>query len=264
MRRLAALLALVAMFAAPGREASARADVAEPQAAEAFARVHQALLRKKTQGQIDAYFLGDSITRRWHASEPRYRELQAHWNQSFRGWNAANFGWGGDTTQNILWRLEHGELDGVHPKVIVLMAGTNNVGSITPSGNDSERIEDITSGIRAILDQCRKRAPRATILLMGITPRNDNMAYMPIIDGVNARLAKLANGRDVRFINLNSQLADANGKLRDGMTDPDKLHLAIPAYQVWADALKPEFTQLLGPPLSVDRAPPPTPDIGTL
>ncbi|MEO8362286.1 MAG: hypothetical protein ABI672_19830, partial [Vicinamibacteria bacterium] len=76
--------------------------------------VHQELLAKAKSGGIDVYFEGDSITRRWGALD--YPEFLAHWNQTFHGWNAANFGWGGDRTENILWRLENGELDGVHPK----------------------------------------------------------------------------------------------------------------------------------------------------
>ena len=87
---------------------------------------HQQLLDKARRGTIDVFFLGDSITRRWGATD--YPDFLANWKQNFFGWNAANFGWGGDTTQNILWRLENGELDGVNPKVIVILAGTNNVG----------------------------------------------------------------------------------------------------------------------------------------
>jgi cephalosporin-C deacetylase len=221
---------------------------------------HQQLLAKKTQGKIDLYFLGDSITRRWGAAEQKYRDLLAYWNESFRGWNAANFGWGGDRTQNILWRLENGELDGVNPKVIVLMAGTNNVGSITPIGKDEARIADISRGIEAIVALCRKKAPEAKIILMGITPRNDNIAVMPTIDAINARVARLANGSTIRYLNINDRLAAANGKLYPGMTDPDQLHFSRKAYEIWAGALTPVLTELLGPRASTDQAPPPTKD----
>ena len=87
---------------------------------------HSQLLAKAKQGGIDVYFEGDSITRRWGAID--YPDLLANWKQNFFGWNAADFGWGADRTQNILWRLENGELDGVNPKVVVLLAGTNNLG----------------------------------------------------------------------------------------------------------------------------------------
>ena len=74
-----------------------------------------------------------------------------NWTRNFFGWNAANFGWGGDTLQNILWRLADGELDGVHPKVIVLMAGTNNVGRMPREGVDAAVVEIVANGITAVL-----------------------------------------------------------------------------------------------------------------
>jgi lysophospholipase L1-like esterase len=241
----------------------ARAEVpyqAAPRTDENSRIAHQQLLEKKTRGKIDIYFLGDSITRRWGATDERYRPLLANWRENFHGWNAANFGWGADGTQNILWRLENGELDGINPKIIVLLAGTNNVGKDSPTGPNDPRIDDITRGIRAIVDLCRKKAPKATIVLTGITPRNDNIAVMPIIDRINANLARHADGRTIRYVNINDRLAAPNGKLFEGMTDPDQLHFTVKAYQIWADALKPIFTELLGPPAAEDHAPPPTGD----
>ena len=88
---------------------------------------HEQMLANLKKGQIDVYFSGDSITRRWRATD--YPQFLANWNENFFGWNAANFGWGADSIQNILWRLQNGELEGVQPKVIVLLAGTNNVGN---------------------------------------------------------------------------------------------------------------------------------------
>ena len=219
---------------------------------------HEQLLEKAKQGGIDIYFEGDSITRRWGATD--YPELLANWKQNFFGWNAADFGWGADLIQNILWRLENGELDGVHPKVIVLLAGTNNVGNRAPAGGDDAKVEDITRGIQAVLRVMQAKAPRATIILTAIFPRNDNMAVMPTIDRINAKLAALADGKRIRFLNLNGKLADANGQLFDGMMNPDKLHPAVKGYQVWADGLKPIFRELLGPPRGEDHAPPPTGD----
>jgi lysophospholipase L1-like esterase len=243
--------------------AIARGDVpyqAAPRSDENSRIAHQQLLEKKTKGKIDVYFIGDSITRRWGATDERYQPLLENWRKNFHGWNAADFGWGADGTQHMLWRLENGELDGLKPKIIVVMAGTNNVGKTSPTGDNDPRIEDVTRGIRAIVDLCRKKVPEATIVITGITPRNDNIAVMPIIDAINANLAKLADGRSIRFINLNDQLADSSGSLFEGMTDPDQLHLSVKAYQIWADALKPIFTEVLGPPAKVDHAPPPTGD----
>ena len=231
-----------------------RADLAAPRTDPNSALAHEQLLAKAKAGGIDVYFVGDSITRRWGATD--YPDFLANWKQNFFGWNAGDFGWGADKIQNILWRLEHGELDGVNPKVIVILAGTNNVG---PQAADEAKIADITRGLRAIIDLCRQKAPRATLVLTAIFPRNDNLAALPAINRINDNLEKFADGKTIRFVSINARLADADGKLFDGMT-VDKLHPTLKGYQLWADALKPIFTELLGPPAATDHAPPPTGD----
>jgi lysophospholipase L1-like esterase len=219
---------------------------------------HRQLVEKARQGRIDVYFVGDSITRRWGATD--YPELLAHWRANFFGWNAANFGWGGDRIPHMLWRLENGELDGVRPKVIVVLAGTNDVGA-EPGGD--RKVADISRRLRALLATCRRKAPGATIIVTAILPRNDNMAVMREIDAINDNLAAMADGRVVRYLNVNRSLADADGRLFDGMMNAqDKLHPTIKGYQVWAEGLKPLLTEILGPPASTDLAPPPTGDPG--
>lgn len=220
---------------------------------------HTQLLEKAKQGGIDVYFEGDSITRRWDAND--YPELQANWKHNFYGWNAADFGWGADQTQNILWRLENGELDGVNPKVVVLLAGTNNVSSSYLANESTAKVEDVSRGLEAIIHVIREKAPAATIIVMGIFPRNDKMSFMPIIDGINRNISGFADGHTVRFLNINGKLADADGRLFDGMTNAhDKLHPTDKGYQVWADALRPVIEELLGAPSATDHAPPPTGD----
>lgn len=244
----------------PGAGPAATADRATPRADQNSQIAHAQLLEKARQGRIDIYFEGDSITRRWGTSDEQYQAFLANWRENFFGWNAADFGWGGDTIQNIFWRLENGELANVNPKVIVLMAGTNNVGKLSPQGSEDPRVADISRGIKAILGICRQQAPNSTIVLMGITPRNDNLAVMPIINRINENIARLADGRTIRYLNINDRLADKDGKLFPGMANSDGLHLDVKGYQVWADALKPIFTELLGPPAKEDHAPPPTGD----
>ena len=218
---------------------------------------HSQLLAKAKQGGIDVYFEGDSITRRWGATD--YPELLANWKQNFQGWNAADFGWGADETQNILWRLENGEMDGVNPKVVVLLAGTNNVGNPLFQGDANAKAEDVTRGLQAIVRTIREKAPAATIVVMGIFPRNDNMALMPTIDRINGNLSRFADGRTIRYLNINGKLAGSDGRLLEGMMNAqDKLHPTLKAYQIWADALKPVLMELLGPPSDADHAPPPT------
>jgi lysophospholipase L1-like esterase len=219
---------------------------------------HEQLLAKAKQGRIDIYFEGDSITRRWGATD--YPQLLESWNRNFFGWNAADFGWGADRVEHILWRLENGEIDGVNPKVIVLLAGTNNIGNSDLAGGADAVAEDVTKGLQAIVRVLQSKAPDAVVILTGIFPRNDNMDAMPVIDRINANLATMADGGKIRYLNVNQQLADRDGRLHEGMMNPDKLHPALQGYQVWADALKPLFAELLGPPAQEDHAPPPTGD----
>jgi lysophospholipase L1-like esterase len=221
---------------------------------------HRQLLAKRAQGKIDVYFQGNSITRRWGATD--YPQFLANWKANFSGWNAADFGWGADRIENILWRLENGELDDVQPKVVVILAGTNNVGRM-PGGE--AKIADITRGMRALVDLTRRKAPNATIILTGIFPRNDDSTTAAEINReiarINENLSRFADGRTIRYLNVNDRLADRDGRLRPGMM-MDGLHPTVQGYQVWADALKPVLTELLGPPAATDQAPPPTGDPG--
>jgi lysophospholipase L1-like esterase len=235
-----------------------RADVAVPRSDANSRLAHEQLLAKKQQGRIDLYFEGDSIVRRWGATD--YPALLANWKQNFTGWNAADFGWGADRVENILWRLENGELDGIHPKVIVLLAGTNNVGRQLPAEGADAAATNITQGIDALLHVMREKAPEAVIVLTAIFPRNDNLAVRPEIDTINAKLMKLADGKTIRFLTINDKLADHSGKLYEGMMNADKLHPTVKAYQTWADALEPILISLLGPRAGIDHAPPATGD----
>lgn len=244
------------------RKAPAPGDQPMPRADENSRIAHAQLLEKARKGRIDVYFAGDSITRRWGATDAQYKDFLANWTTNFFGWNAANFGWGGDTIQNILWRLQNGELDHVNPRVIVLLAGANNVGGQLPPEGVEARVEEVTRGIRAILTTMQQEAPEATIVLMGIFPRNDRSAgaaVVPTIKRINDRLSRFADGKKIRYLDINDKLADSEGKLFDGTT-VDGLHLSVKGYQIWADALKPILTELLGPPAKEDHAPPPTGD----
>jgi len=256
--RTAAALAACLAAAAVSLCAQSRppADLPAPRTDENSKIAHQQLLEKAAKGGIDVYFVGDSIARRWGATD--YPELLANWKENFFGWNAADFGWGADRTENILWRLQNGELDAVNPKAIVILAGTNNVGN-TPG--DAGKVAEITRGVAGIVHTCRQKAPAATIILTAIFPRNDNMAVMPEIDAINANIARLADDRIVRFLNVNDKLADKDGRLIEGMMNArDKLHPTLKGYQVWADGLKPLLRELLGAPATTDHAPQPTGD----
>jgi hypothetical protein len=172
------------------------ADRATPRTDKNSQVAHEQLLAKRKQGRIDIYFAGDSIVRRWGATD--YLHFLEHWKKNFFGWNAANFGWGADRIDNILWRLENGELDDVNPKVIVMLAGTNNIGGRGPVADVDAAASNIANGTAGVLRVMQEKAPKATIILTGILPRNDSMSAMPVIDAANARLARMADGK--RFV----------------------------------------------------------------
>ena len=226
--------------------------VPAPRTDENSGVAHAELVRKAGSGVIDIYFVGDSITRRWGAVD--YPALLANFTGNFFGWNAANFGWGGDRTQNILWRLDNGELPRVGPKIFVVQAGTNNLADFESA---EQRVLAVTAGIEAIVERCRRHAPEALIVLTGVFPRRDRPEFNSSIAAINANLAKLGDEGRVRFVDIGEGLVDSRGRLSETMSD-DGLHLSLAAYQIWADALKPILVERLGAALGVDLAPAPT------
>ena len=258
----AALLAFNLVSGSDAAEARGSTVQPVPRADANSKTAHEQLVAKAKAGRIDLYFVGDSITRRWGSSDTQYSAMLASWRTNFHGWNAGNFGWGADSIQNILWRLTNGELDGVNPKVIVLLAGTNNLRPGRTGVGDDKQVEEVVGGIHAILDVFRSKAPGASVILMGVLPRNEaggKTALIPTIRRINTRLAAFADGDKIRFLDIGDRLADPTGKLVDGVT-VDGLHLSVKGYQIWADALKPLLGKRLGLRAAVDLAPPPTGD----
>ncbi len=208
-------------------------------------RRHNQFVATAKAGNIDLYMEGDSITDFWAS---RFKD---NWNKNLGGWHPGDFGISGDRTQNVLYRIENGEFDGVKPKVIVLLIGTNNLASNATYGENS--VDDTVKGVAAVLHALQQKAPQAKILLMAIFPRNDPppKARADInqrIAQANEQIAKLADGNTIKFLNINDQLADKEGKLLPGIMGRDNLHPADKGYQVWADAMKPILTQWLGAP----------------
>ncbi|HEY3519093.1 MAG TPA: GDSL-type esterase/lipase family protein [Gammaproteobacteria bacterium] len=245
----AAALSLGSAHVVAAQQPSFATIVPVPRADENSGAAHAELVRKAGSGVIDVYFVGDSITRRWGALD--YPELLANFNGNFFGWNAANFGWGGDRTQNILWRLDHGELPPAGPKVFVVQAGTNNLADFEST---EVRVAAITAGIEAIVERCRRHAPTSLIVLTAMFPRRDRPEFNSSIAAINENLAALGDDGRVRYLDIGDALVDSRGYLSEAMSD-DGLHLSAAAYQVWAEALKPILVERLGAALDVDVAP---------
>jgi lysophospholipase L1-like esterase len=200
---------------------------------------HEGFMHEARQGDIDLLFLGDSITDRWrnHGSNV--------WNEYYAPLHAANFGISSDRTQHVLWRIEHGELDGIHPKVVVLMIGTNNTGKEKDGKTIRNTIPEVVEGVTAIVHELRTKLPGSKILLLGIFPRgNLNDPQRAQVAVINTIIAKLDDGKTVSFLDIGPKFLEPDGTLsRDIM--PDLLHPSAQGYEIWAKAMMPTLDLII-------------------
>lgn len=187
------------------------------------------------EGKAKLVFLGDSITQGWEGAG------KAAWDEHFAPLGAANFGIGGDRTEHVLWRLDHGNFDGLSPALIVVMIGTNNAGA------RRDPPADTAAGIRAIVERLRAKCPASKILLLGIFPRGDKAddVFRRLNDEVNALIAPIADGERVFYKDIGAVFTDASGTPRKDLM-PDWLHLSPEGYQRWAGAIQADVTRLMG------------------
>ena len=192
----------------------------------------------KVADKVQLVFDGDSITDGWHKAG------QQIWLERYAKLGAFDFGISGDRTENVLWRLSQGQLNGIHPKLVLLMIGTNNLKSNTN--------EEIAEGVKAIIEQYRKLCPDSVILLQGIFPRG-NEATDPSrtrIKEINKIIATYADGKNVRFLDFGDKFLEADGTMSPEVM-PDFLHPSAKGYQIWADAIQPVIDQCFPPVKSV-------------
>ncbi|MCE0499006.1 MAG: GDSL-type esterase/lipase family protein [Methylacidiphilales bacterium] len=198
----------------------------------------------KKMAAVDLVFDGDSITDFWQTTGKDV------WSQHYAKLNAIDFGISGDQTQHLLWRLQNGQVDGLHPKLIVLLIGTNNIGYAS---------DQVVEGIKAIIGEYQKRCPDAAILLQGIFPRGetaDNPARLKI-KAINQTLAPLADGKKIIYLDFGDKFLQPDGTLTKDIM-PDFLHPSAKGYQIWADAIQPVIDQFFGA-TSLSPSSPPSP-----
>ena len=167
------------------------------------------------------------------------------WEKFYGSDHPANFGIGGDHVQNVLWRIENGELEHISPKVTVLMIGTND----TAANGAGE----IAAGIEKLVSEIRHRLPNTKILLLAIFPRgphnantgtfDDGVERMRVIRAVNARIAKLDDGHTVRYLDIGNKFL-VDGRIPDDVM-ADQLHPTAKGYQIWADAMQPLLEEMM-------------------
>jgi lysophospholipase L1-like esterase len=204
-----------------------------------FHEMHEKFLARGKAGPIGVLFLGDSITEGW-AQAPHI------WEHYYGAYQPANFGHSGDQTQNVIWRIEQGELDGIKPKVLVFMLGTNNSGWHTG--------DQIAAANRKIVAMIRERLPETKILFLAIFPRGPRNnrdgtpepweQRMAAINTANADLAKLDDGKMIRFLDINAVFLGNDGTIPKSIM-PDQLHPNRAGYQLWADAMQPLLKEMM-------------------
>ena len=192
---------------------------------------HEGFVEIAKKGGVDVLLLGDSITDGWRSGGKKV------YGEHFEPLKSANFGIGGDRTQHVLWRLQNGELEGITPKVCMLMIGTNN-------GKDSA--DDVVAGITAIVKEFQKKSPSTKILLLGIFPRGEKPnAGREKNDKVNSVVAKLDDGgKTVKYLDIGAKFMNEDKSISKEIM-PDFLHLSEKGYQIWADAVMGSVKELL-------------------
>ena len=238
-----AVAAAPTVAAAPVAKVDISAPLEKKDPSGRFHWLHESFLAR-AKSPIDVLFLGDSITEGW-AKAPHV------WDHFYGLLRPANFGIGGDRTEHVIWRIENGELDGTHPKVVVLMLGTNNAGTSTGA--------EIAAADRKIVGLIRAKIPGTKVLLLAIFPRGANKnkegvitpttmedaaQRMAVIHAANAELAQLDDGKNVRFLDLGAVFLGQDGKIPFALM-PDQLHPTAAGYELWAEAMQPLLTEML-------------------
>lgn len=197
---------------------------------------HESLNERVKQGKVELVFVGDSITQGWEGAGATL------WEERYAPRKAVNLGISGDQTEHVLWRLDHGNLEGITPKAAVVLIGTNNVGNT----KGTHSAEQIAAGVTAIVARIAARSPATKILLLAVFPRGPGPNPMrEQITDLNARIARLADGKKVYFLDLGPKFLSADGSLPAEVM-PDFLHLSAKGYAIWAEAMETELAKLLG------------------
>jgi beta-glucosidase len=226
---------VVAGVGAAGQDKPAAEEAASTPTAKKdngnFLKRHEAFVARAKEGNVKVLFLGDSITAGWAGAG---KEV---WARRFEKLPAANFGIGGDRTQHVLWRITHGELEGIAPKVVVLMLGTNNI--------KADSAQAIARADAKVVRTIREKLPGTKVLLLGVFPRAHKtdapeMRIPAKVKAVNAELARLDDGKDVRYLDLAEKLAPGGNEVAEYYTDG--VHLTAKGYEAWAAAIE----ELLG------------------
>jgi beta-glucosidase len=223
----------VATAAAKPTPKSRKAEDASTPAPVNAGRQKAFLERAKDKG-IQIVFLGDSITDFWQ------NRGKAVWEQFYAKHNAADFGVSGEHTEHTLGHIAGGILDGLHPKAVVIMIGTNNIGHIP-----DEKPEWTAAGIAKVVKTVHEKLPDAKVLLLGVFPREGKESrHRKQIEEINGIISKLDDGKRTRYLDLTAKFTDEKGEIPKDIM-PDGLHPNAAGYKIWAEAMQPLLDELM-------------------
>jgi platelet-activating factor acetylhydrolase IB subunit beta/gamma len=196
---------------------------------DAWLKIHEGLVKtvQANPGPVDVLLVGDSITIQWGAS----------WAKQFPERKAVNIGIGGDKTQNVLWRLDHGGVDGLQPKAIVLMIGNNNMFFTPETG-----VAAAAKGVETCARNLREKFPDAELIVAKILPCHaPKSRFYEDILLTNAEIDKLNLGADpkIHVLDLTADFLNPDGTIKQALYTPDNIHLSPEGYAAYAARLKP-------------------------
>ncbi len=230
--RIALLTILLPLVTACGPSEPSNSAVVPVPRNTFWLKLHEEINARVARGNADLVFIGDSIMQRWH------EEGRKVWDRFYGRRNAANLGITGDCTQHVIWRLQHGNFDGIKPKVAVVMIGTNNSKTNTP--------DETAAGLRKIISIVREKSPKTKILLLGILPRErDRTSKRRLINiKVNEIISGFADDKHVYYLDFGDRFVDEDGKLSTELMR-DNQHPSAAGYLVWAEVMEPVLAGLL-------------------
>ncbi len=198
-------------------------------------RHEEKLKEKDALQQVDLLMIGDSITHGWEGVGKKV------WDKYYGNRHALNLGFSGDRTEQVIWRLQHGEVNGISPKLAVIMIGTNN------AGHRQDKPEEIAMGVKAILSELGQRLPQTKCLLLAIFPRGPDASdsLRQINEATNKIIQDDADGKHVFYLNINDKFLGDDATLSKDIM-PDLLHPNAKGYEIWAAAMEPEIRKLMG------------------
>lgn len=204
----------------------------DPKVISNWMKRHESINAKAQKGGIDLVYIGDSIVQQF---ESKGKEV---WDYYYAPRHPLNLGISGDRTQHVLWRIDHGNLDGVKPKLTIIMIGQNNGGHNTA--------QEITEGVTAVVQRVRDKCPQSKILVLGIFQRRPQITpERAVFDEANAKIAKLADDKIIFYLNINSVFVKADGSIPAELM-PDFEHPSPLGNKVWAEAIESKVAELMG------------------